>query len=180
MAAMTCNKFQTLLPDMLLDSASAPIASHVPIEVQEHLASCSSCQNDWRELQATMQLLDAWGAPEPSPYFATRMAARLRAERSSKASGWLEQIRAHFLFDSKVHLRPAMAAAAALLLIAGFGSYEGFVSLNRTQPTQHQTVSATVNDLELLDRNAQTLQQLAAFDDSDATVGQGSSGSASN
>ena len=177
---MTCKKFQTFLPDMLLDSASAPIASRLPIEIQEHLASCSSCQNDWRELQATMQLLDAWKAPDPGPYFDTRMAARLRAERSSEAPGWLERMRAHLLFDSKLHLRPAMAAAFALLLIAGVGSYEGFVSLNRTHPAQQQTVSATVNDLELLDRNAQTLQQLAAFDDTDATVGQGSSGSASN
>ncbi len=130
-------------------------------------------------MQATMRLLDAWEAPEPGAYFDTRMAARLREEKSSKAPGWLEQIRTHLLFDNNLHLRPVMAGAFALLMIVGAGSYEGFVSLNRTPPAR-QTVSATVNDLELLDRNAQTLQQLAAFDDPDATVGQGSGDSATN
>ena len=31
-------------------------------------------------LQQTMGLLDEWQAPEPSPYFATRLQARMREE----------------------------------------------------------------------------------------------------
>lgn len=174
---MTCDTLQALLPDMLLDSANA--ASPVSAEARQHLLECSSCAAEWKELQATMQLLDTWRAPEPSPYFDTRMAARLREEKNSKAPGWLERMRTRMLLDGNLSLRPALAAAFALLLILGAASYEGFVSENRT-PHPRQTISATVNDLELLDRNAQTLQQLAAFDSTDAGVGQGSTSSNSN
>ena len=173
---MTCDTLRAFLPDMLLDSARA---AAVPKEVQQHLAECPSCRENWDELQATMRLLDSWGVPELSPYFDTRMAARLREERHAKAPGLLERMRTRMLMGGNFHLRPALAAAAALLLIVGAGSYEGYVSLNQTQPVQ-RTVSATVNDLELLDRNAQTLQQLAAFDSTDAGAGQSSTGSDSN
>ncbi len=165
---MTCDKFRAFLPDMLLDSTHAP--AHISIDMRQHLAECPGCQTEWKELQATMELLDEWKAPEPSAYFDTRMAARLRQEKQAQAPGWLERLRTRLLFDSNLHLRPAMAVALALLVVAGAGSYEGFESLNRTPPPA-PTVSATVNDLELLDRNAQALQQLAAFDDSDAAVG---------
>ncbi len=179
---MTCSRFQEFWPDMLLEServsAHAPRSAGIPVEAQQHLASCASCQQHWRELQATMQLLDEWEAPEPSPYFDTRMAARLREEKSSRLPGWMEQFRTRVLFGNNLHLRPAIAGAFALLLMVGAGSYEGFVFLNRPQPAR-QTVSATVNDLELFDRNAQTLQQLTAFDDTDPAVHQGS-GSATN
>ncbi len=174
---MTCDKLQAFLPDMLLDPARA--AGPISVEARQHLLECSTCQADWKELQATMQLLDTWHVPEPSPYFDTRMAARLREEKNSKAPGWLERMRTRMLLEGNLSLRPALAAAFALLLIIGAGSYEGFVSLNRTPPPR-QTISATVNDLELLDRNAQTLQQLAAFDSTDAAVGQGSTSSDSN
>ncbi len=170
---MTCDKLQAFLPDMVLGSA------YVPADARQHLVDCSTCQKNWNELQATMRLLDTWEAPAPSPYFDVRMAARLREEKNSKSPGWLERMRARFLFDSNLHLRPAMAAAFALLLVVGAGSYEGFVSLNRTEQPR-QTVSATVNDLELLDSNAQTLQELAAFDNTDAAAGQGSDIGTSN
>jgi hypothetical protein len=173
MTAMTCDKFQAFLPDMILNS------THVSADVRQHLVECSICRKDWKELQTTMQLLDEWGAPEPSPYFDTRMTARLREEKNSRAPGWLERLRARLLFDENLRLRPAMAVGFALLLIIGAGSYEGLVSLNRTQRPR-QTVSATVNDLELLDSNAQTLQELAAFDNTDATAGRGTSNNSSN
>lgn len=173
---MKCDKFQAFLPDMLLDPTRA--AADARVEAQQHLLECSRCQTEWRELQATMQLLDAWEAPEPSAYFDTRMAARLREEKSVKA-GWLERMHTRMLLGNNLHLRPALAAAFALLLIVGAGSYEEYVSLNKPQPAR-QTVSATVKDLELFDSNAQTLEQLAAFDSTDAAVGQSSTGNSSN
>ena len=36
-------------------------------------------------MRATMALLDTWKAPEPSPYFMTRLGARLREERAGAA-----------------------------------------------------------------------------------------------
>ena len=170
---MKCEKLQEFLPDMLLGSV------HVPADVRLHLEDCSKCQNDWKELQATMRMLDAWEAPEPTPYFDTRMAVRLREEKNAEPAGWLDRMRSRLLFDSTLHLRPAMATAFALLLVVGAGSYEGFVSLNKTTPPQ-RSVSATVKDLELFDSNAKTLQQLAAFDDSDASGAQVNGRSLSN
>ncbi len=156
---MRCERFQSFLPDMVLDPA------RVPADVRQHLGECPRCENDWNELRATMQLLDVWHAPEPSPYFDTRLAVRLREAKESAAPGWLERMRLRLLLGSDLSLRPVAAAAFALLLVVSGGSYFGIVSLNHTYPQQRQTVSATVNDLELLDSNAKTLQELAAFDD---------------
>lgn len=162
MAVLNCEKFQELLPDLLLDEKNVPAS--IREDVRQHLAACSSCEGDWQEFGATMQLLDGWRAPEPSPYFSTRLNVRLREAKAVAVSPWLERVRAWWLFGSNLALRPTLAAAFALLLIVGGGSYAGFWSLNRTMPVP-QRASATVKDLELLDSNAQTLQQLAAFED---------------
>lgn len=163
---MKCEKLQGYLPDIILDP------TRVCAEATQHVKECSSCAGDLKELQATMQLLDGWKAPEPSPYFDTRLAVRLREARESEAPGWLERLRLHLLFGSNMHLRPAMAATFALLIVISGGSYLGVVSLNHTVAPHHPpAVSATVNDLELLDSSAQTLQQLASFDDPNAAGG---------
>ena len=165
---MKCEKLQAYLPDMIFDP------TRVPTEAMQHVTACAACAGELKELQATMQLLDSWKAPEPSPYFDTRLSVRLREARESEAPGWLERLRLYFLFGSNMHLRPALAAAFALLVIVSGGSYMGIVSLNQsvTVALPHQpAVSATVNDLELLDSNAQTLQQLASFDETNADGG---------
>jgi anti-sigma factor RsiW len=164
---MKCEKLQVLYPDILFDPA------RVPAEALQHVKGCSRCASELKELQATMRLLDGWKVPEPGPYFDTRMAVRLREARASDAPGWLERLRLRLLFGSDLHLRPAAAAAFALLIVVSGGSYLGVVSLNHTAapPRQQQVVSATVNDLELLDSNAQTLQQLAAFDETNVENG---------
>jgi len=160
---MKCEKLQAHLPDMMFDPA------RVPAEAMQHVKECPGCAGELKELQATMQLLDGWKAPEPSPYFDTRMAVRLREARESEAPGWLERLRLHFLFGSNMHLRPAVAAVFALLVIVSGGSYIGVQSFNHAAAPHHPpAVSATVNDLELLDSNAQTLQQLASFDETNA------------
>ena len=160
---MKCEKLQAYLPDMIFDP------TRVPAEAMQHVKECPGCAGELKELQATMQLLDGWKAPEPSPYFDTRMAVRLREARESEAPGWLERLRLHFLFGSNMHLRPAVAAVFALLVIVSGGSYIGVQSFNHAAAPHHPpAVSATVNDLELLDSNAKTLQQLASFDETNA------------
>jgi anti-sigma factor RsiW len=159
-----CEKLQAYLPDMIFDP------TRVPAEAMQHVKECPGCAVELKELQATMQLLDSWKAPEPSPYFDTRLAVRLREARESEAPGWLERLRLHLLFGSNLHLRPAVAAAFALMVIVSGGSYIGVESFNHTVTVARPqpAVSATVNDLELLDSNAQTLQQLASFDETNA------------
>lgn len=164
---MNCTKCKTIFPDLLLDPRS--LSSTVVTAVRQHMDNCPACQLEWEELQTVMQDLDSWNVPEPGPYFDTRLAARLREEKTQPAPGFFERLSMRLQFGSRLSLRPAMAAVAALVLITGVGSYRGFVSFNRTAPPA-QNVSATVSDLELLDANAQTLQQFAAFDDPDAAI----------
>ena len=159
---MQCKKIKLSLPDLLLEPAQ------VPADVQQHLKECSQCENELKQLRATVKLLDAWDAPEPSTYFDTRLAVRLREAKESAAPGFLERMRMRLLFGRDLHLRPVAVAVFALLLAIGGGSYLGVVNLNHAAPQKQQAVSATVNDLELLDSNAQTLQQLAALDDTSA------------
>lgn len=163
--AMKCEKLQSFLPDLVLDPA------RVPPHVREHLKQCAICGSELATLQATMRLLDEWAAPEPTPYFDVRLAAGLREQKQAPAPGMWERVATRLQFGSNLHWRPVAAGALALLLVAGAGSYAGFESLHPSVSPQ-QTASATVKDLELLDRNAQTIQQLAAFDmDSDGGTG---------
>ncbi len=78
-----CTGMEAKLADMLLDPHA------VPAKVQAHVAECDGCQCELEELKATMDLLDAWEAPEPSPYFMTRLGARMREEREAAPAGWL-------------------------------------------------------------------------------------------
>ena len=80
---MKCEKLQGYLPDMIFDP------TRVPAEAMQHVKECPACAGELKELQATMQLLDSWKAPEPSPYFDTRLAVRLReAESLKRPDGW--------------------------------------------------------------------------------------------
>lgn len=163
---MTCGDFKNLLPDLLFDDGACPPATIA--EAERHATECASCGQEWREMRATMELLEEWKDPEPSSYFDARLSARLREEARSPAPGWMERLRTRLHFGNAFHLRPAMAAAVAVLFVAaGAGSYVGFESLQSAM-SPHPAVSATVQDLEFLDANAQTLDQLAAFDDSGA------------
>ncbi len=82
--------------------------------VQEHLANCQACALEVASLRQTMELLDEWQAPEPSPYFSARLRARMREEHSQQTVDWLSWLR-----------RPAVLTAAAALLAVGVGMLEG-------------------------------------------------------
>jgi hypothetical protein len=59
------------------------IRERAPAKVQAHVDACEHCRAELKELQATMALLDTWESPEPSPYFLTRLDARMREEREA-------------------------------------------------------------------------------------------------
>jgi hypothetical protein len=111
-----------------------------------------------------MGLMDEWHAPEPSPYFDSRMSARLREEQRAEPAGFFERMKARILFGSNMHLRPVAAGALALLLIVGGGTYAGLMTSHSTPAAR---ASAVVEDLKSLDENAQILQQLNSLDQSD-------------
>ena len=76
--------------------------------------------------------MDAWKAPEPSPYFITRLNARMREEREAAPAGWLARLRAGFAYGPRSHVRPLAAMALTVMLLVGGGTYLGVN--NWTQP----------------------------------------------
>ncbi len=150
---MDCKATKTQLADLLLDPAAASATA------RQHVDACASCGQELAALQATMQAMDAWQAPEPSPYFDVRMAALLREEKANPPASLWERLRARLLYSSNLHLRPIAAGALALLLMAGGGTA---VWVGHTTPRPQE--SATVRDLQSLDGNAQVFQQLSTLD----------------
>jgi len=150
---MICRDCQTALPDLLFDPAAASSE-----EVRRHLESCSACRQEFESVQATFALLDSWTAPEPSPYFDQKLAVRLREEQAMPPAGWLERLRSRVLFNTGRQFRPALAGALALVLLLAGGTFADLseVSYFGSQPK----VSATVNDLQLLNKNDQALQTM--------------------
>ncbi len=158
-ANTNCKLVDERLADLLLDPHA------VPAKVQAHVAECGDCQAELRKLEAAMQLLDTWEAPEPSPYFLTRLDARMREERQAAPAGWLARgvarIRASVAYGPGLHVRPLAAMALTVVLLFGGGAY---LSVNEVyQPAQPTPLAATVNDLQILDSNAQVLDQMESL-----------------
>jgi hypothetical protein len=154
-----CTATETKVAEMLL----APEA--VPAKVTTHVAACEPCGKELEELRATMALLDGWEAPEPSPYFLTRLEARLNEERRAAPAGWFERLRARLTYGPQLHARPIAAMALTVVLLLGGGTYLGITNWNSTPPPQ----AAVVHDLQLLDNNAQLLDQLEALSSNDSS-----------
>jgi hypothetical protein len=140
------------LANLLLDPASAPA------KVLAHVEECEGCRRALDELRATMTLLDSWQAPEPSPYFITRLEARMREERAAKPAGWLAVLRARLVYGTGTQIRPLAAMAMTIMLLVGGGTYLGVTDWDKQATVPQQT--AVVHDLETLDSNAQLLDQL--------------------
>jgi hypothetical protein len=153
---MICRNTKANLEDLLLDPEK------VPVEVRKHVEDCPECRQEMAALESTMLALDVWEAPEPSPFFEARMAARLRTERDAAPAGFFERLRSRLLYSSNLHLRPVAAGALVLLLLIGGGTYVGVVNSN-----QPANPSAMVRDLQSLDENSQVFQQLNTLDQQD-------------
>jgi hypothetical protein len=148
------------LAGMLLDPNPASA------KVQAHAAECEHCQSEFEELKATMQALDAWKAPEPSPYFLTRLGARMREEREAAPAGWLAgaiaRLRATVAYGPGLHMRPLAAVALTVMLLVGGGTYLGVTDWMQPMQQTGQN-AAVVHDLQTLDSNAQVLDQMEAL-----------------
>jgi anti-sigma factor RsiW len=165
---MSCTEVETKLADLLLDPEA------VPAKVQAHVAECEACRTQVSDLLATMNLLDEWKAPEPSPFFMTRMQARMREEREAAPSGWfarkLGALRASFTYGPVTQRKPLAAMALTVLLLLGGGAYLGMTDW--TQATKQPEQTAVVHDLQLLDSNAQLLDQLESIADNNNQDGE--------
>lgn len=103
-------------------------------------------------MRKTMALLDDWKAPqETSPYFMTRLMARVReeGEKAAPARGWMTWFR-----------RPALAVSMAGVLVVGIALFR-----NGVEPPKGNQESSAVSDLQFLDKNEDVLQNLELLDD---------------
>jgi len=174
-----CKDCRSHLPDLLLDNPNddgAYTTTHpegLHSEIQEHLAACATCRTELAELRATFALLDEWKAPELSPYFDSRLQARLREAVAAPPEGFWERMRSFFLFSTGRQLRPAVTGVLAFaLILGGGGAFVGIHGFGSGQPQPQ--ASATVNDLNILDNNEQAEQQLnQLLDDSAPSANDG-------
>ena len=162
---MNCNQIRELLPDL----AAGMDAGTMQPEVERHITSCSDCAAHLRDFQKTMALLDEWQAPEPSPYFDTRLQARLSEERREEmarpATGWLNW----FAWLR----RPAWAMSLAAVIFAGALVVGGrsYISQPETIATKPPSLGlpvqpgTAVGDLQALDRNDDLYADFDVLDD---------------
>ena len=109
--AMNCRQVKRLLPPYLDEELSG----RAPDEIVAHLASCPACRSEMEALKADIGLLELAGAPEVTPFLATRVMAEIRQRQTATARrgfrpGWV------------------LSAAAGVILIAlslGVGTLVG-------------------------------------------------------
>jgi hypothetical protein len=159
---MDCKKFEIELEDLVLTPGTTP-----SVEAVAHMKACPPCTEEYIGFQQTFSMLDTWKAPEPTPYFDQKLAVLLREEQAAPHMGWFESLMTRLRFNTGRGFRPAMAGALALVLVCGGGSL-AFL------PTGHPpvTASATVTDLQVLDRNEQAFQQMDELQQNDDSAAQ--------
>lgn len=149
---MNCERFRDQMLDALQGKASA--------ELEDHVRACSACAQELAALKQTSALLEAWPAPEVSPFFDSRLRARLR-EQAAAPVGWWAWVR-----------KPALAAAFAILLVAGIGVLE----LNKPQtqvlqgpvalrPQPKANTGSAVTDLQTLDQDQELYANFDLLDE---------------
>jgi len=158
---MNCKNIQELLPDL-----AAGMETATP-EVEKHLASCAACSTQLRDFQKTMALLDEWQAPEPSPYFDTRLQARLREEMARPPLPWYQRIL------PGLTSRPAwaMSVAAVLFTVVLAIGNRSYLTQNETIATKPPSLTipaqpgTAVGDLQALESNDELYADFDVLDD---------------
>jgi hypothetical protein len=152
---MKCNDVREVMPDL------ASGLMEVTPEIGGHLAECGACAGKMAEFRQTLELLDEWKAPEPSPYFDGRLQARLREEMAKPQAGWATWLR-----------RPVLASALTVLMGIGVGLFftkgSGIYSSgnNVVADSQVQAEPGTaVSDLQTLEKNHDLYSDFDLLDD---------------
>jgi hypothetical protein len=143
---MQCNDYKEQLFDLVTGDAGP--------EVKAHFTSCPNCASELETMRKTMALLDDWQAPQDtSPYFMTRLMARVREEATNAAPsrGWLIWFR-----------KPALALSMAAALVVGITFLR---TDNGGDDKKGEVHNCAVTDLQFLDKNSDVLQNLEVLDD---------------
>lgn len=154
---MNCQEIRSELMEAVLSGPESVSSS-----ARQHLQSCAACSQELASMQQTMAVLDEWQAPQPSPYFSSRLRARLREESAKTPSPWLAWIR-----------RPMLATAAVALIALGAGLLQsGRLNLSGTSTMAGNNgvvvrtagTETAVTDLQYLDNNAELFTDFDALD----------------
>src|SRR4051812_11705655 len=100
---MSCEQLQEHMPEVAMGSETPSP------EMKSHLEACGKCAETLEAMRTTMAMLDEWKAPEPSPYFDTRMQALLREEKQKAPTGVFAGVMAWFR-------RPVLGIATVAVL----------------------------------------------------------------
>jgi|SRR5579863_3737403 anti-sigma factor RsiW len=147
---MKCQEIRERMPDLAagLDAASP--------EMETHFKTCAQCTEELAGFRQTMALLDEWEVPEPSPYFDTRLNARLREEMAKPAQGW------NWLHWFR---RPALAVSLAIMMAVGITVFHSGDSSVSHQPMAAIEPGTAVGDLQVLDKNNELYSDFDVLDD---------------
>ena len=142
---MNCNEFRDHLMDLVTSDEG-------PAEVRAHAEACGACAAELASFRQTMAMLDEWAAPaDTSPYFMTRLRARMR-EEEEPVRGWLTWFR-----------RPAFAVALMVLMVLSVTVYR--TGVRSTPPVVATTPGTAVGDLSNLEKNHDMLADFELLDD---------------
>jgi len=146
---MTCKEAR----ECMLDAAQ----ENAPSGLREHLSTCASCARELESMRQTMALLDQWEAPEPSPYFDSRLRARLR-EAAAEPRGWFGWLR-----------KPAIAFALAVLMVVSVTIFRNAPEhsdvAKNTKPPAAVTTGTAVSDLQELEHDGDMYANFDMLDD---------------
>jgi predicted anti-sigma-YlaC factor YlaD len=147
---MNCNEVREHMLDLLVTEPG-------PGELRDHVKACAACAAEVTSMRRTMSMLDEWQSPaDTSPYFFTRLRARVREEQAQPA-GWLQWFR-----------KPVLAVGLMVLMVASISFFTGGGSVtdnvNRSAALKPGTA---VGDLQYLDRNNDLLVDFELLDDLD-------------
>src|SRR5215469_5225261 len=134
---MNCNDVRENLIELLTDGPADP-------KVTAHVGQCKPCSEELASMRQTMALMDEWEAPEPSPYFLTRLRAHVKDEKEkaparSSIFAWMRS--------------PVMAMSMAVVLAAGALIYW----VVYVTPIEPPPIGTPVADVEALERNHDVL-----------------------
>lgn len=135
--------------------------------VEDHLAACAPCREEFSRLQQALALVDTDSVPDPGPGFERRVWARLEPQlEAQRRTSWFSWL------TTPTHL--AWAAGAAAVLVAAFvaGRVSGPATTPSTAPSQAAaTLSEHAKDgvlvlavVDHLDRSQMMLVELMNAD----------------
>ncbi len=142
---MNCNEFREQIMDL--------VTAEGPSEARAHADACGNCAAELASMRQTMALLDEWTAPaDTSPYFMTRLRARMHEEQAAPARGWLGWFR-----------NPALAVAMMLIMVLSIGLMR-LGTPSESNPPAVAAKGTPVGDLQYLDKNHDLLADLDMLD----------------